>query len=268
MTLLGLGFHQWLRKLFLSVAAAGVAFLLYVLFTDPRWNTIFAALIVLSFGFVGANEELTKIRKITGKSNSVDSTNQSDQTQEISTSASNAYVANANKRKMFFFIAPISLFVSISGTAVFLLVLSLLLPGMKKPEADFSAFWTAFFLICLPIFVIQLNNYSSYFRSKPTLVINASGLDFAWYGLITWDRISSIELLQQHTSQLGELNKLILNVESPELYWNQVPWVRLKRYKKGTAVGILEIDLFMLNETSEEIYSAAVRFRSLHSINK
>ena len=56
---------------------------------------------------------------------------------------------------------------------------------------------------------------------------------------------------------LGQLDSLFLTVEAPSLYRDQMPWLRRKKYKKNDAIGILDIDLYLLKEPAEDIFLAA-----------
>jgi len=173
------------------------------------------------------------------------------------------FVAHANVSKMLVFTAPAMLFLSMSGLALLLLAISLLLPKPELPEAGFFITAAVIFLCCLPICTLQINNYLSYFRNaKPALVMDDAGLDFAWYGLISWDQISAIHLQRQSGTRLGDFDKLELTVRLPNRYRGTMPWVRLKKFKRDDSIGIVDIDLYMLDKTSEEIHVAALELFS------
>lgn len=98
-------------------------------------------------------------------------------------------------------------------------------------------------------------------RGRPTLVIDAQGIDYARFKPIPWSAVRGLALAQSSRGS-QPIHLLALHVEQPIRYLGAQGWQALQRRQlAGAAQGELFIPLDPLDRPPEQIAAAARAFR-------
>ena len=101
-----------------------------------------------------------------------------------------------------------------------------------------------------------------YRPGKPSLVLDSSGIDHAWYGLVPWNRVHAIYL--QHTTGRYESHRLKLRVSQPGQFLGagRLPGIFASRARREARMGALQLPLDLLNCDPALIHEAALKLRN------
>ena len=104
--------------------------------------------------------------------------------------------------------------------------------------------------------------WSFYRPGRASLVVDGSGIDHAWFGLVPWNRVHGIHL--QHTTGRHESYCLVLRVSKPGEFLGagRLRGIFASRARTEAGMGPIHLPLDMFKCDPTLIHEAAVKFRS------
>lgn len=101
-----------------------------------------------------------------------------------------------------------------------------------------------------------------YRPGRASLVVDGSGIDHPWFGLVPWNRVHGIHL--QHTTGRHESHCLVLRVSQPGQFLGagRLPGIFASRARKEARMGALQLPLDLFKCDPALIHEAALKFRN------
>lgn len=104
--------------------------------------------------------------------------------------------------------------------------------------------------------------WSMYRPGRASLLVDGSGIDHPWFGLVPWNRVHGIHL--QHTTGRHESHSLVLRVSQPGQFLGagRLPGIFASRARKEARMGALQLPLDLFKCDPALIHEAALKFRN------